>query len=213
MLALAGALSIAIVSALPATPAAYRAGGRTGLAGVRTDSTAPYRSRLGTNLALVSHDAGDIEEARSLLEESLALDRELGSTTGVAVNLVNLGSIAIELDDLERARALLQEALAAFVELGDPDGIAASLETITVLCAREKRNSEAVRLAGAAFALREAHSTPLAARDQAGLDRDLEPAMAALGESAYKGAFEAGRMLDPAAAVAAALRELEGVRP
>ena len=54
MLALAGALSIAIVSALPATPAAYRAGGRTGLAGVRTDSTAPYRSRLGTNVALVS---------------------------------------------------------------------------------------------------------------------------------------------------------------
>ena len=55
LLALAGALSIAIVSALPDTPAAYRAGGRGGLAGVRTDSTAPYRSRLGSsNLALVS---------------------------------------------------------------------------------------------------------------------------------------------------------------
>ena len=54
MLALAGALSIAIVSALPATPAAYRSGGRAGLAGVRTDSTAPYRNRLGANLALVS---------------------------------------------------------------------------------------------------------------------------------------------------------------
>lgn len=54
LLALAGALSIAIVSALPATPAAYRSGGRAGLAGVRTDSTAPYRNRLGSNLALVS---------------------------------------------------------------------------------------------------------------------------------------------------------------
>ncbi len=54
MLALAGALSIAIVSALPATPAAYRSGGRAGVAGVRTDSTAPYRTRLSSNLALVS---------------------------------------------------------------------------------------------------------------------------------------------------------------
>lgn len=54
MLALAGALSIGIVSAVPDAPAAYRAGGRAGLAGVRTDSTAPYRSRLGSNLALVS---------------------------------------------------------------------------------------------------------------------------------------------------------------
>ena len=54
MLALAGALSIAIVSALPATPAAYRAGGRAALEGMGADSTAPYRSRAGTNLALVS---------------------------------------------------------------------------------------------------------------------------------------------------------------
>ena len=175
--------------------------------GDRSSLSAPL-----TNLALVSHDAGDIEGARSLLEESLALDRELGSTSGVAVNLVNLGSIAIELDDLERARALLQEALAAFVELGDPDGIAASLETITALCVREERNSEAVRLAGAALALREAHSTPLAARDRAGLDRDLARAVAALGENAFTDAFEAGRMLDQAAAVAAARRELEGRR-
>ncbi|HEU4829843.1 MAG TPA: hypothetical protein VFT04_11675 [Gemmatimonadales bacterium] len=54
MLALAGALSIAIVSALPATPAAYRSGGRAGLTGLRTDSTAPYRTRLRANFALVS---------------------------------------------------------------------------------------------------------------------------------------------------------------
>ena len=46
VLALVGALGIALVSAMPASPAAYRAGGRSGVSAARTDSTA-YRLRLG----------------------------------------------------------------------------------------------------------------------------------------------------------------------
>ncbi|HEX6645097.1 MAG TPA: hypothetical protein VF037_10475 [Gemmatimonadales bacterium] len=53
VLALVGALGIALVSAMPASPAAYRAGGRSGVSAARTDSTA-YRLRLGANMALVS---------------------------------------------------------------------------------------------------------------------------------------------------------------
>jgi tetratricopeptide (TPR) repeat protein len=161
-----------------------------------------------TNLALVALDAGDTEQATVLLEESLGLDREFESTEGIAVNLVNLAWVALRVEESDRARPLLSEALRAFNELGDPDGIAECIEAVAVLAVRETRAPQAVRLTGAAHALRELHSTPRAVAEQEDLDRDLEPARDILGERAFAEAFAAGRELTLHAAVAAAQDEL-----
>jgi non-specific serine/threonine protein kinase len=52
---------------------------------------------------------GDYERAIALLEEGLALFRELGDRRAVAISLVNLGFAALHLGDKERAAALRQE--------------------------------------------------------------------------------------------------------
>jgi non-specific serine/threonine protein kinase len=52
---------------------------------------------------------GDYQRAISLLEEGLALFRELGDKRGVATSLVNLGFAALHLGDKERASVLRQE--------------------------------------------------------------------------------------------------------
>jgi non-specific serine/threonine protein kinase len=52
---------------------------------------------------------GDYERAIALLEEGLALYRELGDRRGVATSLVNLGFAALHLGDKERAALLRQE--------------------------------------------------------------------------------------------------------
>jgi non-specific serine/threonine protein kinase len=52
---------------------------------------------------------GDYDRAIALLEEALALFRELDDREGVATSLVNLGFAALHLGDRERATALRQE--------------------------------------------------------------------------------------------------------
>jgi predicted ATPase/DNA-binding SARP family transcriptional activator/DNA-binding CsgD family transcriptional regulator len=52
---------------------------------------------------------GDYQRAIALLEDGLALFRELGDRQGVATSLVNLGFGALHLGDKERASALRQE--------------------------------------------------------------------------------------------------------
>ena len=65
---------------------------------------------------------GDYRAARTLYEESLAIDRESGNEQGVASSLGNLGIIALEQGDLTLAKGLLEEALAINRRLDNPQG-------------------------------------------------------------------------------------------
>ncbi len=70
---------------------------------------------------------GDYTTARSLYEESLALNREIGDNSGIALSLGGLGIVAQMQGDNATARPLLEEGLALRRELGDKGGIANSL--------------------------------------------------------------------------------------
>jgi tetratricopeptide (TPR) repeat protein len=75
-------------------------------------------------LALGARGQGDVSSARALLEESLALWRELGDQMAVARALSNLASIVKLEGDLVRARALYAECLEIFDALGDRSCVA-----------------------------------------------------------------------------------------
>jgi predicted ATPase/DNA-binding SARP family transcriptional activator/DNA-binding CsgD family transcriptional regulator len=62
---------------------------------------------------------GDYQRAISLLEEGIALFRELGDERGVATSLINLGFALLHLGDIERAAALRQEVEALRGEPSD----------------------------------------------------------------------------------------------
>lgn len=93
------------------------------------------------NLAWVQ---GHHTAARALLEESLALSRELGDKAGIALSLNYLGFVMRAQGDYVTARALLEESLALSRELEDKAGIASSLNNLGIL-ARSFEDQTAAR--------------------------------------------------------------------
>src|SRR5205814_3934786 len=70
---------------------------------------------------------GDYISARLLIEESLAIKRDLGDKKGIASSLGNLSIVAYLQGDYISARTLQEESLVINRELGDKVGIATSL--------------------------------------------------------------------------------------
>ncbi len=71
-----------------------------------------------------------LAQARRLLQESLALWRELGDTWGIALALSNLGLVIQNQGDDGLAEALYTESLALRQQRGDTAGIALSLDNL-----------------------------------------------------------------------------------
>jgi DNA-binding CsgD family transcriptional regulator len=119
--------------------------------------------------------------------------------------LNGLGFVATEEGDHEAAYALLKEALTLRRELGGTGRLVTSLEGFAYLAAAQGQPGRALRLAGAAAALRDAGAVPdTSPIGQDRLRRRLDTAFQALG-TAGAAAWGAGRALAPEEAIAYAL--------
>jgi tetratricopeptide (TPR) repeat protein len=98
---------------------------------------------------------GHPERAVEMVEEGLAILREQGSRFAVADTLSGLASTYRLLGDREAARAATREALETFVDVGNPTGVAMVLEEIAMVETVEGQHDRALRLAGAASALKD----------------------------------------------------------
>jgi predicted ATPase/DNA-binding SARP family transcriptional activator len=172
----------------------------------------PWGRALALNgLADVEVSEGDCDAALPLFEESLAIRRRLGDQWGIAVSVSGLGHLARQRGDGAAARAFYGESLTIRRELGDRWGIAECLEDVAALTlAAGPDAGTAVRLFGAAAALREAIGTPLRPANRADYERRVAAARAALGEVAFAEAWAGGSRLTWEQAVAAALAWLGG---
>ncbi len=150
---------------------------------------------------------GNIDSARKLLEASLAHGREVGRWLA-AWPAADLADLLIEQRDHTAARALLREALVTYRDAGDREGVAGCLEGCARLAATVGLAAQAVRLAGAAAALRAAVGTP-ARGERTNLDRHLAEARATLGRRAADAAWAEGLSLPPPQASAEALALLD----
>jgi predicted ATPase/class 3 adenylate cyclase len=157
------------------------------------------------NLGLLARFQGDGAAARPLLEESLAIRRELGDPWAIANALNNLAEVALDEGDHASARALLEQSLRINQELGDRRAIAFLLEDFGALAAAQGQAGRALRLVGAAAALRASVGSPLSALEQAKLERALRPTDQALDEPARDALLAEGRATPIEAAVAYAL--------
>lgn len=157
------------------------------------------------NLGMLALEAGDYSGARPYIEESLALERATGDRSAIAISLNNLGKALTAQGDYAQARATLREAIQINGELGEPWALNYLLEDMGVLAALTGQPERALRLAGAAAALREAISAPLSPPEQAQLDAALAPARAALDAAEQAAAAAQGRALSAEQAVAEAL--------
>ena len=144
------------------------------------------------NLALVQREQSDLPGARASLEESLALLRALSDVRNEPLVLVNLGDVALEEGD-GGAAAYYRSGLEAALVVGDARLQAHALEGLACAGAAAGVMASALRLAGAAHAIREKIGATLALGEAARLERWLGAARAALADGDGDAAWRAGR--------------------
>jgi non-specific serine/threonine protein kinase len=149
----------------------------------------------------------DYVRAQSLYEEALALFQELGSDIEIADIYRSLGHVARLQGDYARAWALFRESLARWRALGISQWgwIAECLDGIATLCAAQQQFVEAVRLAGAADALRNLIGMPASARSRSAFASDLTAVRTQLDEAAFAAAWAEGHALSSEQAIEYAL--------
>ncbi|MEZ4660196.1 MAG: tetratricopeptide repeat protein [Caldilineaceae bacterium] len=142
--------------------------------------------------------------AHPYLEEAVTIYRAIGDRWSLGNTVLTLGNVLRAQGDYQAAYPLYQESLQIYRGLGDRRSLAYLLESMGGLLSLQGESVRALRLAGAAAALRDQLQTPLSPAEQTQLDQALEPARQALGAGAAA-AWESGRALTLEDAVAEAL--------
>jgi predicted ATPase/DNA-binding winged helix-turn-helix (wHTH) protein len=154
----------------------------------------------------VARDQGDFGAARELYQQSLAIFRELGDRWGIAGTLVDMGNLAREEGNCSATNSLYRESIKIFQELDHKRGIARLLECFACAAAVQCEAERALRLAGAASALRQIIGAPLKLAEQAKLEAGLLAARQTLTQAAGAAAWLEGRTLPVEKAIEEALR-------
>jgi non-specific serine/threonine protein kinase len=150
---------------------------------------------------------GDLAGAALYLVEAERRQRALGQTWGLSAILRWLG-------DIERARGDLDAALGRYweslVQAGDSGHflfVADAFDGVAAVSAIRGQPERAVRLHGAAAALRERMNLAAAPWERPARERDLAAVRAGLSPAAFVAAWEAGAALPMEAAIAEALAD------
>jgi non-specific serine/threonine protein kinase len=163
-------------------------------------------NRVGEAIALqgLGHlmaDVGDIDAAVSYLDRSMTLHETLGDHHTHAAARLSLAAVAVQQGDPGRARILFDQALRASLELESRIQLAIGLEGLASLSLLEQDAAQAVRMLGAADALREAVRSPLPPSMKPEVERTVARAREVLGQEAYAVEWERGRRLTPEQAI------------
>ena len=154
-------------------------------------------------LGLMHLEHGELKVARPLLEEGFAIAKQKGGVTEAVHLALGLARLSIWQGDADAARCLYREGLTLLLEFNVyKEGIAASLEGLAALEAGQGMPQHAVRLWGAAQALREAIGAPIYPVYRASYEQALALARAQLGEQGFHAAWAKARALAPEQALA-----------
>jgi predicted ATPase/class 3 adenylate cyclase len=103
------------------------------------------------NSLAITHRHLDVEAGRALLQEAIAISREVGPPLRLAAALTNLGQLESASGHYDRAAAVLQEALTIDQKYGDPFGAAVDQHSIALVSVRRGRPREARDMLGGVF--------------------------------------------------------------
>ncbi len=137
------------------------------------------------NLALVHYWEGDLPGALTLINESEALFRSLHADGSRAEVLISKGQILAAQGDTDAAREALTEAVRLAWVLGPRLMVAAALEGLACSMTEPRLAAQAVRLLGAASALRAAMGTPVRPVDMPTVERALASGRSILAPNAF----------------------------
>ena len=164
-----------------------------------------FRSIALGNLARASYNLGQHERAQELNTQAMALAEQAGGSYA-KIGVLGLESeLALIRGAVAHAAALSRENIALGWEFGDKWMLAPGLEMAAAIMVAAGRSEAAARLYGAGEALREAIAAPMGASDQPEYARHLAALRATLDESSFTRAWQEGRRLPLATAVAEAV--------
>ena len=148
-------------------------------------------------LGQIKLSLGEITPAASLAEEGLGLNKELGDIIGMAWALSVLGDVATAQQDYGSARARYEESLTLARESTPPDPqfLANCLERLAEVVVAQGEPGWAVRLCGAAEAVRDARNYPPMHDRPDHYERVVATARVQLGEQAFAAAWNEGRTM------------------
>lgn len=146
---------------------------------------------------------GEIALARERFEESLALVQEVGDREGALETLLGLAHVALAQADLVAARQRYQECLTILQEIASQGFLAACLEGLAALEVARGEPRHALRLWGAAEALREVMDAPIHPVYRASYEQTVAQVRDILGEQAFLTSWIEGRGMTPEQALRA----------
>ncbi|HEY4866804.1 MAG TPA: LuxR C-terminal-related transcriptional regulator [Candidatus Dormibacteraeota bacterium] len=110
------------------------------------DIIARSLSQLGRRAAIFEASEERLREAVELLEEALALRRQMGDRRGAAIVQTQLAGIALRQREYERAERLADEALVAYREAGDDTGATVPLALLGLAAGEQGDTARAAAL-------------------------------------------------------------------
>jgi predicted ATPase len=138
---------------------------------------------------------GDFTGARRLYDDSLRSFQQIGDLWGVAGVLRDLGDLACRAGDRSLVPDFYKQALEIFHKLGHRRGMARILEHLAACAIYKSRSDCALKLAGAAAAMREKLGISLSQGEQEELDRTIKSACENLPAAEQSRAWEEGRSM------------------
>ena len=115
----------------------------------------PGMAQAMSALGYMEFMAGEHREAIRQLDQSIALAREIGNNFLVSEGLSGLGDAHRSLGEFDRAGDLYRESLRMMRDAANPTGIAMVLDQISALESDSGRHEAAIRLHGAAAAVKD----------------------------------------------------------
>lgn len=154
-------------------------------------------ARCLSHSALVALQQGDATTAHPLLNESMLLHEETGDLWGIIWVYSLLARVEVCQGNLEAAYALYEENLEKATRINSKLNITVCLEGMAGILVRQGEPERAVRLWGAAEALREVIAAPIWSVERASYERLVAAARNLLGAKAFTAAWAEGRTMQP----------------
>lgn len=164
---------------------------------------------LHDNLGLLAAELGDTQAAVAHLTEGLTILRQIGDPARIANSLVNLGTVALSQGRVDDAAEHYAESLQILRDLGDVPTLADCLEGFACLASTRGDAESALRLAGAAAAMRGAAESPPAPMARRLVESLLAEARQTLKADAAR-CWEEGAALTRSEAIALAFQQRPG---
>jgi predicted ATPase/DNA-binding SARP family transcriptional activator len=147
------------------------------------------------DLASIANLQGDTSRARQLTDEALVLHRSLEHQLGMGQDYALLGDIAHTQGDYTGALARYQQCLSLWRDRESPVNCALVFDSIAQVLSKMDDPARAVALMATAATIRERASVKLTQNEQAIREDTLRACRAALSETAFAAAWNAGHEL------------------